>query len=197
MSVDNVQKPIIPQPVVIPQYGPLAGVKINNSKIFDQFANLGESYVFFITVKGKELRIPQKQLLKFVNSINDETVRGKLLSFFTSANLARLSRLPQGFIHKIDLNAVMRGEDPIKKLEESNPPSKLVKNDNNVVFGPGAQPISAQNGGIAIKPEKTPESGNGKTPFNISLNLDQAATLLSKIQKPTQNGKPDGEPYLV
>jgi len=187
----EISKDPTPKPLVISsQYGYLQGGKINNSKIFDQFANLGEPYVFFITVNGKELRIPQKQLLQFVNSIKDGTVQRNLLAFFTSANLARLSRLPQGLIHKIDLNAVMRGEDPIKKLEEGNPPSKLVKNDNNnVVFGPGTQPILNQNSAIAGKTEKTSESGNGETPLNISLNLDQAAILLSKIQKPEKNGE--------
>lgn len=110
----------IPQRIAFPQSGQqnLGGSKIS-SEIFKQFAKLGEqTYVFYVVDNnGKETKVPQSQLLQFLNSLKKETARSNLLRFFNSTNLARLSHLPQGYIHKINLNTAVSGGNPINEIE--------------------------------------------------------------------------------
>jgi len=134
MGMDSAERSLpIPKPIALPQPGQhnLNGSKIS-SKIFEQFAKLGgETYVFYIVGnKGQEIIIPQSQLLQLVNGLKKESERQNLLRFFNSTNLARLSRLPQGHIYKINLSPAIAsaGGDPIKVIEESvrtSTPSKV------------------------------------------------------------------------
>jgi len=132
----------VAQPFVVPKTSPEYLLK---HEIFDKFAKLGEqTYVFFITGKdGKPKTIRQDQLYQFVSSLSSNpALKNNLITFFSSTNLLRLSRLTQGYVHQIDLGAAAQGKDPIKLIEIStkksedsfkgNSPTKTSKTDKEI-----------------------------------------------------------------
>ena len=120
MSTSEISMPIR-KPVDAAQLGDNGFHYSIKSPIFGQYEKLGEgTYVFYIVGnKGQEIKIPQSQLLQFLNGLKNESARSNLLRFFNSTNLARLSRLQQGRIYKINLNIALSGGDPIKEIESS------------------------------------------------------------------------------
>jgi hypothetical protein len=146
IASNNTSNTSIAKPYEVPRTG-LEYLNFLHKKpeIFDKFAKLGElTYVFYIRGEnGKDLQIPQKHLWQFVKECKNQEYKNNLFAFFNSANLGRLSRLPQGYIHRIDLGAAAKREDPIKPIEDSckkledsfkvNSSSKTDKTDKEII----------------------------------------------------------------